>query len=148
MKVLIATTEMQGTAPGDYSCTLEGELVTPVASECASNEQCGCIRGFPGLVSSRATTTAMVVERSGLTVDDVRDAVTGFLERGGWVDLMREAAERADVIDVDQEVESGLATLVHEHVETVLEIGARFSEGTVIARSGSTVYRRSIPQTA
>ena len=60
MLVLIATNELQGTAPDDYAWTVEGELVTPVATECASADRCGCARGFPGLESARATTTAMV----------------------------------------------------------------------------------------
>ena len=41
MLVLIATNELQGTNPDDYSFTVEGELVTPLAAECASGEQCG-----------------------------------------------------------------------------------------------------------
>ena len=75
MLVLIATGELQGTQPDDYSFTVEGELVTPVAAECASGERCGCDRGFPGLASGFATTTAMVAERPGVTEDDLRDAV-------------------------------------------------------------------------
>ena len=35
MLVLVATNELQGTAPGDYAWTVEGELVTPAATECA-----------------------------------------------------------------------------------------------------------------
>ncbi len=148
MKVLIATSEQQGVAPGDYSHTLEGELVTPVASECDNGEQCGCNRGFPGLVSARATTTAIVVERPGLTIDDLRDAVAGYLERGGWVELLWSGAEYSDVLDPAQEVELGLAELVHEHVEMILEIGARVPEGTVVERAGTMVFVREMPKAA
>ena len=77
MLVLIATNELQGTSPDDYSFTVEGELVTPLAAECASGEQCGCDRGFPGLASGFATTTAMVAERPGVTKDDLR-AINAF----------------------------------------------------------------------
>ena len=85
MLVLIATNEQQGSDPADYSFTVEGELVTPLANECASGGQCGCNRGFPGLASGFATTTAMVVDRPGVTEDDLRDAVFG-LDGPGWLD--------------------------------------------------------------
>jgi hypothetical protein len=83
MLVLIATNELQGTAPDDYGFTVEGELVTPVAAECASGERCGCNRGFPGLASGFATTTAMIADRPGVTDDDLRDAVFDWLDRSG-----------------------------------------------------------------
>jgi hypothetical protein len=68
MLVLVATRETQGNDDGDYCWTVEGELVTPVTFECCVPESCGCGRGFPGLVSATATTTAMVVDREGITV--------------------------------------------------------------------------------
>ena len=96
MLVLIATNELQGTTPDDYSFTVEGELVTPLAAECASGDRCGCTRGFPGLASGFATTTAMVAERPGVTEDDLRDAVFDWLDRTGWIDLFEQTAhERA-----------------------------------------------------
>ena len=52
MKVLVATKESQGELPGDYSWTVEGELVTAVVCECSSPKKCGCGRGFPGLASA------------------------------------------------------------------------------------------------
>ncbi|MEM8619309.1 MAG: hypothetical protein AAGF73_06275 [Actinomycetota bacterium] len=145
MKVLIATAELQDTVPGDFSRTLEGELVTAVATEC-DDEQCCCARGFPGLVSGGSTTTAMVVERSRLTIDDVRDAVTGFIERSGWVELLTDATDQA--ADPEQAIGLGIAELVDEHVEMILEVGARFREGTVVARSGTAIYERAIRQAA
>src|SRR5688572_11664790 len=97
MLVLIATNELQGTAPGDYAWTVEGELVTPVVTECASGERCGCNRGFPGLASGKATTTAMIVDRPGVEVSDVRDAVYDWLDRGGWIDLLEQTAVERSV---------------------------------------------------
>ena len=50
MLVLIATNDLQGTVDGDYAWTVEGELVTPVATECASGER---VRLQPGLPRPR-----------------------------------------------------------------------------------------------
>jgi hypothetical protein len=153
MLVLIATNEQQGTAPGDYSFTVEGELVTPLATECASGERCGCNRGFPGLASGFATTTAMVVDRPGVTEADLRDAVFDWLDRGGWIDLLESAAaERAlhdcqpelyelELDDVDDTIES----IIDEHVETIREVCSAYPQGTVLVRRGPLVMTRSQP---
>ena len=133
MLVLVATKQGQGEVSGDYSWTVEGELVTPVVAECASGERCGCTRGFPGLASSRATTTAQVVDLEHLTERDVRDAITDSLERGGWFDLI--PAEEAH-------------ELVDEHIECIAEVCGAFPVGTVLGRSGSTVFDRSIARAA
>ncbi len=133
MLVLVATRQGQGDVQGDYSWTVEGELVTPVVAECSSGDRCGCSRGFPGLASSRATTTAQVVDLDHLTERDVRDAITDSLERGGWFDL----------IPADEAHE-----LVDEHVECIAEVCAAFPVGSVLGRSGSTVFDRSIARAA
>ena len=129
MLVLIATNELQGAAPGDYSFTVEGELVTPLAAECASGERCGCNRGFPGLASGFATTTAMVVDRPGVTEDDLRDAVFDWLDRCGWIDLFEDTAvERAastiddDECDLDGDVDDLIESIIDEHVDCIHEI--------------------------
>jgi len=154
MLVLIATNELQGTAPDDYAWTVEGELVTPVATECADGDRCGCARGFPGLASARATTTAMIIERPGVTEDDLRDAVFDWLDRGGWFDLLERAAvDRsiaaghdgclgvAELDDIDATVDA----IVSEHVEMIGEVCASFPEGTVVERHGTLVVARSTP---
>lgn len=135
MLVLVATEELQGTRPGDYSHTVEGELVTPVVAECASGDRCGCTRGFPGFASSRATTTAMVVDRPLLTPADLRVAVHDWLDRDGWIELLGD--------DLD-----GLADLIDEHVEAIEAVSARFGAGTIIGRSGSLVYERRVAEAA
>ncbi|MEZ5165485.1 MAG: hypothetical protein R2695_02975 [Acidimicrobiales bacterium] len=84
MKVLVATNEGQGTVDGDYSATVDGELVYVQALTCA-DPACGCDRGFAGMSSSRATTTAKVVERPEMTVDAYRQALADSLTRGGWI---------------------------------------------------------------
>jgi hypothetical protein len=148
MLVLIATTELQGAAPGDYSFTVEGELVTPLASECASGERCGCNRGFPGLASGFATTTAMVAERPGITETDLRDAVFDYLDRGGWIDLFEEAArERAGrgQFDPDDDVDDLIESIIDEHLDCIHEICSTYPVGTVVSRRGSLVTTRSHP---
>jgi hypothetical protein len=154
MLVLIATNELQGTHPDDYAWTVEGELVTPLVSECASGDRCGCARGFPGLASARATTTAMVVERPGITEGDLRDAVYDWLDRGGWIELLEQTAiERSiaaghhgcpAVADLD-EIDGIVEGIIDEHVEMIEAVCSNFTEGTVVERHGTVVMARSAP---
>ena len=153
MLVLIATRELQGAVPGDYSFTVEGELVTPLASECAIGERCGCNRGFPGLASGFATTTAMVVDRPGISQNDLRDAVFDHLDRSGWIELLEEAArERAgrtdrsdDGFDPDDDVDELIESIIDEHVDGINDICAAYPVGTVVSRRGSLVTTRTHP---
>jgi len=135
MLVLVATNELQGTMPDDYGWTVEGELVTPVVAECCTPETCGCASGFPGLASSRATTTAMVADLPHLSEADLRDAIEGALTRDGWFDLL----------DDDS---AAMAELVDEHLECISAVCATFPVSTVIGRAGSVVFARSVDQAA
>ncbi len=153
MLVLIATNEPQGTLPDDYSFTVEGELVTPLAVECASGERCGCNRGFPGLASGFATTTAMVAERPGVTEEDLRDAVFDWLDRCGWIDLFEQtAAERSaasdDRFDPHGDVDDMIEAIIDEHVDCIHEICSTSPVGTVVVRRGTRVMTRSYPTAA
>ena len=155
MLVLIATNELQGTTPGDYSFTVEGELVTPLTAECASGERCGCNRGFPGLASGFATTTAMVVDRPGVTEDDLRDAVFDWLDRCGWIDLFEDTAvERAassiddDEFDLDGDVDDLIESIIDEHVDCIHEVCSTYPVGTVVVRLGDLVMTRAYPSAA
>ncbi len=134
MLVLVATAETQGQSPDDYAYTVAGELVTAVATEC-QNQACGCDRGFPGLASAFATTTAQVVDLPHVTEDDLRGALLDYFTRGGWLDLL------ADEPDVDMIVED----MIDEHVEAIAVICARCPVGTIVERAGSRVFTRSIP---
>jgi hypothetical protein len=156
MLVLIATNELQGTSPDDYSFTVEGELVTPIAAECASGERCGCDRGFPGLASGFATTTAMVAERPGVTEHDVRDAVFDWLDRTGWIDLFEETArERAAIdddpdaeFDLDGDVDDLIESIIDEHVDCIHQVCSAYPVGTVVVRRGTLVMSRYFPHAA
>jgi len=153
MLVLIATNELQGTSPDDYSFTVEGELVTPLAAECTSGEQCGCDRGFPGLASGFATTTALVAERPGVTEDDLRDAVFDWLDRTGWIDLFEETARErasidADEFDVDADVDDLIESIIDEHVDCIHQVCSAYPVGTVVVRRGTRVMTRFFPHAA
>lgn len=128
MKVLISTTLSQGRLPGDYSWTLDGELVTPVAAECCSPDECGCGRGFPGLASARATTTAMVVDRPDLDATTLRLAVRDSLDRDGWLRRLDGKRQRE---------------LVDTHMRAIEQVCTNFSVGTVVGRDDALVWRRS-----
>lgn len=152
MRVLIATNELQGDARGDYAHTVEGELVTPLASECASRERCGCNRGFPGLASGKATTTAMVVDRPGIGEDDLRDAVYDYLDRSGWIDMFERAAADRDLTDHDDEcalctalddVDEMIEMIIDDHVDAIRDVCDRFVAGTVVERHGTLVFDRA-----
>jgi hypothetical protein len=125
MLVLVATKQTQGRVPGDYCHTVEGELVTPITVECCLPDTCGCSRGFPGLVSARATTTALVVDRTAIGPALLRQAVVDSLERGGW--RTGSAPHEFDEI-------------VDAHVETVVRICKAFGEGAVIRRDGPAFW--------
>ena len=154
MLVLIATSDLQGTVESDYAWTVEGELVTPVATECASGERCGCNRGFPGLASGYATTTAMVVNRPGVTEADLRDAVYDWLDRGGWIDLLEQTVVDRSVaagqdghlaIDEYDTLDTMVDSIIAEHLDMIHEVCSSFPEGTVVVRRGPLVAARSHP---
>ena len=151
MLVLIATHEFQGTAPGDYAHTVDGELVTAVVTECGSSNRCGCNRGFPGLASAKATTTAMIVDRPGVSEDDLRDAVYDWLDRGGWIDLVEQATDEHNDLDENAPFEyadDAVEDMVNEHVDAIVEVCNSFPVGTVLSRRGSLIASRSMPTAA
>jgi hypothetical protein len=115
--------------PGDYCWALEGELVTPVSVVCASGQRCGCERGFPGLASSRATTTAMVVERPEIDPCRLRDALHDSLDRQGWLRGL-EGDEVQEVLD--------------DHLDAIQMVCDHFEVGAVVGRRESAVYIRAL----
>ncbi|GJM36987.1 MAG: hypothetical protein DHS20C19_03540 [Acidimicrobiales bacterium] len=126
MKVLVATSETQGTVEEDYFWTVEGELVYIQSVSC-SDPRCGCSRGFAGMSSSRATTTAMVVDRPELSRADVAKALADSLERGGWL-------AHCDQKQADEMVGELLAMLAN--------ITESAPMGSVVRREGDFAYVR------
>lgn len=125
MKLLVATRETQGDRVDDYCYTVDGELVTPVVFECDHGDECGCQRGFPGLASSRATTTARVAELPEFTIVHLWQALSDSLERQGWLRLFPDPDERDD--------------LIGEHVRTIRLICNALPEGAVVRRLGDRI---------
>ncbi|GAA4782261.1 hypothetical protein GCM10023200_14680 [Actinomycetospora chlora] len=87
MKVLVATARTQGERENDYHWAMEGELVR-VGEVCGRDIAdpgggCGCGRGFAGLNSHRATTTARVAEVP-LTRPEYVEAIRSSLQAQGW----------------------------------------------------------------
>jgi hypothetical protein len=133
MKVLVATKESQGELPGDYSWTVEGELVTAVVCECSSPKKCGCGRGFPGLASARATTTAMVVDRPELDRDELWDVLYDAIDRQGWMaHLGPDEAEE----------------LVDEHLACIEIVCDSYPVRTIVGRWGTKIWSRSMSAAA
>jgi hypothetical protein len=130
MRVLVATTDGQGDVADDYCWTVEGELVTPLGPACSEPERCGCGRGFPGLASDKATSTAMVVERVGIDHAQVRQALQDALTREGWLQHL----------GADEAIE-----VVEEHLEAIEQVCRAFPIGTVVRRAGELVFDRSQP---
>ena len=129
MRVLVATHGSNGSEQGDYDFCVEGELVymqEPCASDLRDPEgPCGCGRGFAGMNSHRATTTALVVE-SALSERDVRQALRSSLQAGGWISG-RVPDELAD-------------QLVEEVMDDLRRVAAHFPVGSVVRRR-LDVYR-------
>ena len=133
MKVLTATSETQGSRPGDFCHTVEGELVL-LGWVCGCDDGgpdggCGCGRAFTGLNSLRATTTAMVRDLD-LTVDDVRLAVEAHLVAAGT---------GPDVLGADV-----FADHLEECVHDVVHFADAFPVGTVLGRRLDHVHRRQL----
>jgi hypothetical protein len=143
MRVLVATHEGQGEVPGDYCFTVDGELVTTVVAQCCSSQECGCGRGFSGMASDRATTTAIVVDLPALTREALRGAVVDSLTRGGWIGFSPEALAELEDDEEDWPTDD---EVVDEHVAAIEAAGLGFEVGTVVGRRNQLVWDRSDPR--
>ncbi|HKS49951.1 MAG TPA: hypothetical protein VJT49_33555 [Amycolatopsis sp.] len=88
MNILVATARTQGARANDYHFCTEGELVW-IGLMCRRGQDdpdgsCGCGRGFGGLNSHKATTTAMVADLPGFTRADYVLAIRSSLADQGW----------------------------------------------------------------
>jgi hypothetical protein len=145
MLVLIATEELQGTSPYDHHCAIDGELVTPNVLLCGNPRCQACERGWFGLASLGITTTAMVVERPGVTVADLRRRIHDWLDDLGTIDQVHQAHHHGHLdwqgFDVADPV-AAVATIVDAHVGEITEVCANFAVGTTVSRLGSLVSMR------
>jgi len=127
VNVLVATKERQGDRHDDYSWAIEGELVYVPADACDC-PGCGCRRGFAGMASSRATTTALVVERHDLALPDLSNALSDCLERQGWLS--------GEWTTDDEE-------LFRLLFQRLLVSASHFPIGSIIERDGHLLRRRA-----
>ncbi len=127
VKVLVATKEGQGDRHDDYAWAVDGELVYVPADSCDC-PGCGCGRGFAGMASSRATTTALVVERHDLGLPDLSNALSDSLERQGWIST----GWTTD----DEE-------LFRQLFQRLLVSASHFPVGSIIERDGHLLKRRA-----
>jgi hypothetical protein len=129
MKLLTATATGQGIRDNDYDWTVEGELVW-LGFVCADDEQdpdggCGCGRGFSGLSSLRATTTALVRDLS-MSREDVAQALAGYWELAGW-------GPASSPDELQQEVDDLLIAGSHWETGSIVErrVGQLRSRGRI-----------------
>lgn len=86
MKVLVATRKTQGQRDNDFFWCEEGELVYP-GGECDSDRgnpdgACGCVRGFSGIKTKKATTTALVVDKPfDQVVESLGEEIAGLIAK-------------------------------------------------------------------
>src|SRR5262245_6200262 len=99
MKILAATSQTQGQRASEFNWCIEGEVVT-FTGTCDRDRTegpdggCGCGRAFAGLNSHKATTTAIVRDLDGYTLDDLTEAVRSYRQQAGWAELAGDKAEQ------------------------------------------------------
>lgn len=125
MKILVATSQTQGTADGDYHYCIEDELVW-MQEPCDRDTRdpampCGCGRGFAGAASHRATTTAKVVD-SELTRGELILAFRTSLADGGWPAAWADAIADDNIIAAAQ---FAVGTVVGRNIESLVERPSR-----------------------
>ncbi len=125
-KVLVATSQGQGTRRNDFCWTNEGEVVY-LGFEC-DNERvdghCGCRRSFAGTHSHKATTTARIVSITDEQMREVADKLSAFF-REDW---------KAN--EVNARSMAGAALEIHCRIQT-------WPEGTIVERRGQKLQERA-----
>jgi hypothetical protein len=121
---------------------VDGELVTPPVLDCVDAECRTCSTGWFGLVSHGATATAMVVDRPGVTLADLKRRVHDWLDCGGVIDTIVQAVESGEYTVDGEPFDDPVAAvdeLVMAHVHDIHQICAEFPIGTELSRLGSLV---------
>ena len=129
MKLLVSTKETQGQRKNDYSWTEDGELLfMGMGLECDGESvdgRCGCKRGFSGLTTHKATTTAKVVE-----IDFTKEEILNRLEahfRDDWQMKPDECVQFAK-----------------DCLEDALHVTSIFKVGAVVERRGERIQTRKV----
>lgn len=126
----------------DYKPAVDGELVSPPVIDCPDADCSSCAQGWFGLVSHGATTSAMVVDRPGVTLADLKRRIHDWLDCGGVVDTIVQAVDAGEYV-VDGEPfgdpVAAVDDIVMAHVHHIQQICAEFPVGTALSRLGSLV---------
>lgn len=146
MLVLIATdptpAHRRRHVDDDVPPAIDGELVTPPVVDCPDRACRSCATGWFGLVSHGASTTAMVVDRPGVTLADLERRIHDWLDCGGVVDTIVQAVEAGEyTVDGERfdDPVMAVAELVTAHVHDIQQICAEFPVGTELSRLGTLV---------
>jgi hypothetical protein len=107
MHVMAATRRGQGDLEGDFSFTVEGELVTLPVDVCVDPE-CGCERAVTGLASAKGTTTFTILDLPDLTKDRYAELVLDGLTEHGWITTESDRAAWRHFVDWHIDVASCL----------------------------------------
>ncbi len=97
MHVMTATRRGQGDSDGDFSFTVDGELVVIPVDVCA-DAGCGCERAVTGIASGRGSTTFTIADRSDLTPALYSELIVDGLTRQGWIGTETPADDFEDFI--------------------------------------------------
>lgn len=146
MLVLIATdpapAHRRRAPQADVPAAVDGELVTPPVVDCPDVQCDTCATGWFGLVSHGASTTAMVVDRPGVTLADLERRIHDWLDCNGIVDTIVQAVEAGEYVVDGQLFDDPVAAvddIVTAHVHDIQQICAEFAVGTELSRLGSLV---------
>lgn len=131
MKVLTATTLTNGERDNDFNWCTPGELVM-FGVICGRDLRdpdngCGCGRAFAGMHSHRATTTAMIEDRS-ISTGNLEVAVRASLEDGGYIDAAHPHEDDQAMID--------------EAIDLIRRVTEAFPVGTVVGTRLGRVFER------
>lgn len=155
MRVLIATDPTPAhqrrrpaaTAGFDPGGAVDGELVTPPVVDCPDVDCGTCATGWFGLVSHGASATAMIVDRPGVTLADLKRRIHEWLDCNGIVDTIVQAVESGEYsVDgryIDDPVDA-VDEVVMAHVDDIQQICAEFPVGTELSRLGTLVSPTSV----
>ena len=151
MLVLIATDEAPRHPHLLDGGAVDGELVTSPTIECNDPACEECTRMWFGLVSHGPTTTAMVVDRPGVTEADLRRRIHDWLDCRGVIDAVVESVElgayAVDGCSFDDPV-AAVAELVDDHVREIRLICANYPVGTIVSRLGQLVSATTLAHAA
>ena len=131
----------------DVDAAVDGELVSPPVVDCPDVDCGTCATGWFGLVSHGATSTAMIVDRPGVTLADLKRRIHDWLDCSGIVDTIVQAVESGEYTVDGEPFDCPVAAVddvVMAHVHDIQQICAEFRVGTVLSRLGTLVSPTSV----